>query len=182
VKKKMATNATKTTTTKAQTNAKASRQPTGATGERSDTTTIREGLTKARRGTASYLRHSTERAVDVPVGAVLRASDRVNDVVVPWTAESTRERELRSMRQRVERELRAIERRGGSARRKATLRARRTRRGLEREIKARRRSAETTMRQNRRKAETQIRRNRKRAEGGIKRAQSAVSERVSELV
>ena len=55
--------------------------------------------------------------------------------IEPWTTESTRERELKSLRTQVTRELNRFERRGGQARRKATQRARSTRNRVEREVK-----------------------------------------------
>jgi len=168
----MATNGTTTQTKKT----------SGTTQSRSDGAKVREGLTKARNGAVSAVRQGTERAVDVPVGAALIVADRVNTAIEPWTSETTRERELKSLRTRVERELNKAERRGGTARRKANTRARQTRNRVEREVKQRRRKAETTVRQNRRKAGTALKQNRKRAEDGIKKARTTVEERVSTLV
>ena len=51
--------------------------------------------TTARRP-SPYVRETTERAVDVPVGAALIVADRVNEIVEPWTSDTTRERELKS--------------------------------------------------------------------------------------
>jgi hypothetical protein len=114
----------------------------------------------------TYVRQRGERAVDVPVGAVLTAGDRVNGVVQPWTKSETRERELRGLREQAMRELRKFERRGGQARRKATRRVRRTRTRLE---------------QRARKVETTVRENRSRVEGRLKQAQTSVQDRVSSL-
>jgi hypothetical protein len=158
------------------------KKTTSTSQPRSESAKVREGLTKARNGAASYVRQGTERAVDVPVGAALIAADRVNEVIEPWTSETTRERELKSLRTRVERELNKAERRGGTARRKASTRVRQTRNRVEREVKQRRRKAETTVRQNRRKAETALKQNRKRAEDGLRKARTTVEERVSPLV
>src|SRR3954447_8349401 len=72
----------------------------------------------------AYVRETTERAVDVPVGAALVVADRVNEIVEPWTSETTREKELKGFRTRVEREINKFERRGGTARRKSTQRVR----------------------------------------------------------
>ncbi len=124
---------------------------------------VREGFTKLRNGTVSLAQHSAERAVDVPVGAALEVTERVNGIVEPWTSTETRGRELQSIRTRVERELNRFERRGGSARRKTTQRARQTRNRVQRQVKQRRRSVETSVRQNRRKAETTLKRNRTKA-------------------
>jgi hypothetical protein len=142
-----------------------------ASASRSDTATIREGLTKARNGSAAYARQTAERSVDVPFGAALTVADRVTEIVEPFTARQTASRELKSIRTRVQRELNRFERRGASARRKSRTRARQTRNRVERELKQRRRRVETTVKQNRAKAED-----------GLKRAQTVVQERVSTLV
>jgi hypothetical protein len=144
---------------------------TQSTAKRSNTAQVREGVTKARNGAADYVRQSTERAVNVPVGAALTAADRVNELVEPFTTTEGRDKELKSIRTRVERELNRYERRGGTARRKATQRARQTRNRVERELKQRRRSVET-----------QVKENRKKAEDGLKKARTSVEERVSALV
>jgi hypothetical protein len=138
---------------------------------RTDAARIREGLTKVRNGSVSYVRQTAERSVDVPVGAVLAVADRVNDTVEPFTKRETAERELKSFRTQVERELNKLQRRGATSRRRARTRARQRRNRFERQLKQRRRKVETTVKQNRVKAED-----------GLKRAQSAVSERVTTFV
>jgi hypothetical protein len=142
-----------------------------ATRARRDGTTVRDGLSKARTGSADYARQTAERSVDVPVGVALTVADRVNEIVEPFTARHSAERELKSIRTRVERELNRFERRGASARRKTRTRVRQTRSRVERELKQRRRKVQTTVKQNRAKAED-----------GLKRAQTVVTERVSTLV
>jgi hypothetical protein len=142
-----------------------------ASASRSDTATIREGLTKARNGSAAYARQTAERSVDVPFGAALTVADRVTEIVEPFTGRQTASRELKSIRTRVQRELNRFERRGASARRKSRTRARQTRNRVERELKQRRRRVETT-----------VKHNRVKAEDGLKRAQTVVQERVSTLV
>ena len=144
---------------------------TNATGSRSDAAKVREGLTKARNGSAAYARHTAERSVDVPVGVALTVAERVNEIVEPFTARATAERELRGIRTRVQRALNRFERRGAGARRKTRTRVRQTRNRVERELKQRRRKVQTTVKQNRGKAED-----------GLKRAQTVVSDRVSTLV
>ncbi|HSF01624.1 MAG TPA: hypothetical protein VLA62_01350 [Solirubrobacterales bacterium] len=156
----------RTTTSRTQTS-----RTQSATRARSDGATVREGLTKARNGSTAYARQTAERSVNVPVGVALTVADRVNEIVEPFTARQTAERELRSIRTRVERELNRFDRRGASARRKARTRVRQTRNRVERELKQRRRKVQTTVRQNRAKAED-----------GLKRAQTTVTERVSTLV
>lgn len=138
-----------------------------AKGSRTDSARARGGLN----GSVAYARQTAERSVDVPVGVALTVADRVNEIVEPFTARQTAERELRSIRTRVERELNRFERRGASARRKARTRVRQTRNRAERELRQRRRKVETTVKQRRTKAE-----------GGLKRAQTAVTDRVSTLV
>ena len=70
-------------------------------------------MTKARNGAVAIVRQGAERAVDLPVGAALTIRDRVEEAIEPWTTESTRERELKSLRTQVTRELNKFERRGG---------------------------------------------------------------------
>jgi hypothetical protein len=146
-------------------------QPRRAPSDRSDSATVREGFTKVRSGGASYARHTAERTVDVPVGAALTVADRVTDIVEPFTARQSANRELKAIRTRVERELNRLERRGASARRKTRTRVRRTRGRVERDLTRRRRRVEAT-----------VKRNRTHAENRVKRAQTAVSDRVSTLV
>src|SRR4051794_35336587 len=138
---------------------------------RTDAAKIREGLTKVRNGSVSYVRETAERSVDVPVGAVLSVADRLNDVVEPFTSRETAQRELKSFRTQVEREFNKLERRGAQSRRKARTRARQTRNRVQRQVKQRRRRFETTVKQNRAQVEK-----------GLKQAQTAVSERVTTLV
>src|SRR5215212_11433408 len=161
----MPTNASTTSTTQRKT------APRTTTTSRTDAQKVREGVTKVRNGSVSYVRQTAERSVDVPVGVVLTVADRVNDVVEPFTKRNTAERELKSFRTQVERELNKLERRGATSRRKARTRARQNRNRFQREVKQRRRRFQTTVKQNRVKAED-----------SLKRAQSAVSERVSTLV
>jgi uncharacterized protein YfcZ (UPF0381/DUF406 family) len=111
-----------------------------------------------------------ETAVDVPVGVVLRVTDRVQEIVNPWTKRGTAERELRSYRTQLTRTVSRSERRGATARRKATTQAKRTRGRLEREVRKGQRKAGTTVRQNRRKVETTLRRNRRQAETQLRKA------------
>src|SRR4051794_26636821 len=142
----MATTAKSTSTNSTRTNSTRTSKPKQqTTASRSDTSQVREGVTKARNGAASIVRQGAGRAVDLPVGAALTIRDRVEDAIEPWTTESTRERELKSLRTQVTRELNKIERRGGQARRKATQRARSTRNRFEREVRSRRREVEKTV-------------------------------------
>jgi hypothetical protein len=139
--------------------------------KKTETSTVRDSLSKARENTVTRVRQTTERGVDLPVGAALVAVDRVNELVEPWTSTETREKELKSLRTRVERELNKFERRGGSARRKARQRVRTTRNRVERELKRRRNRVETTVKENR-----------TRVQENLKKAQTTVQERVNALV
>lgn len=121
-----------------------------------------------------YVIQTAERTVDVPVGVALTVRDRVNDVIEPWTKETTRERELKSLRTQVTRELNKFERRGGQARRKTTQRVRQTRNRVERELKARRREVERTVKTNRTKVEKAVKTNRTKAEQQLRKVQERV--------
>jgi len=135
------------------------------------TSQVKEGVTKARTGATAIVRQQAERAVDLPVGAVLIVRERVEYAVGPWTTAQKRERELKNIRAQFNKDLNRFERRGGQARRKAVQRVRKTRTQLEREV-----------RQQRRRVETEVKRNRERVEGSLKQAQSAVSETAKTLV
>ena len=148
---------TRTTTA----NSTAKKPTTRTTASRSDTSQVKEGATKVRNGAVSIAVTAAERAVDVPVGAALIIRERVEDVLEPWTSETTREKELKSLRTQVTREFNKFERRGGQARRKTVQRVRSTRNRVEREVKARRREVEKTVKQNRREVETQLKKARK---------------------
>jgi hypothetical protein len=147
----MATTAKSTRTT-------ANTKPKTATAPKSDSAQV-----KARNGALTV----AERAVDVPVGAALTIRDRVEDAIEPWTSETTREKELKSLRTQVTRELNKFERRGGQARRKASQRVRSTRTKVEREVKSRRREVEKAVKENRAQVEQQL-----------KKARTVVEERV----
>ena len=146
------------TTTKKRRSTRAQTKPKPrTTTTRSDSAQVKEGVTKASNGAAAILRQGAERALDVPVGAALTVRDRVEEVVEPWTTNTARERELKSLRTQVTREFNRFERRGGQARRKAVSRVRSTRRQVEREVKSRRREVERQVKQNRNRLETQLR-------------------------
>jgi hypothetical protein len=83
-------------------------------------------------------RAAAERAVDVPVGAVLEVSDRVSELVEPFAGRGAAQKQLKSYGTSLRRTVKRTERRGASARRKATTEARRTRSKVEREARKRR--------------------------------------------
>ncbi|HVD39543.1 MAG TPA: hypothetical protein VNC16_00875 [Solirubrobacterales bacterium] len=87
-----------------------------------------------------------ETAVDVPVGAVLAVSDRVGELVEPWTDRSKAERQIKNYRSNLRKSLKRTERRGSTARRKAITEARRTRSQVEREARNRRNEVEQRVR------------------------------------
>jgi hypothetical protein len=84
-------------------------------------------------------RSVAESAVDLPVGAVLEVSDRVADLVDPFSGRSAAEKQLKSYGTSLRRTVKRTERRGASARRKATTEARKTRNRVEREARKRQR-------------------------------------------
>ena len=155
-------------TAKSTTTSSTTRKPTtNSTASRTDTAQVKEGASKVRNGAVSIAVTAAERAVDVPVGAALTLRDRVQEALEPWTSETTRERELKSLRTQVTREFNKFERRGGQARRKTTQRVRSTRNRVEREVKARRREVEKTVKQNRREVEVQLKKARKAVEDRV---------------
>jgi hypothetical protein len=82
-------------------------------------------------------RTAAERAVDVPVGAVLEVSDRVAELVEPFSGRNAAQKQLRSYGTQIRRTVKRTERRGSSARRKAAAEARKTRNRVEREARKR---------------------------------------------
>ncbi|HEY0390901.1 MAG TPA: hypothetical protein VGC63_04245 [Solirubrobacterales bacterium] len=98
-----------------------------------------------------------ETAVDIPVGAVLTVTDRVADLVEPFTARSGAEKQLKSYRAELRRRVKRTERRGATARRKATSEARKTRTRVEREARKHQRTVETTVKRNRNELEQRVR-------------------------
>ena len=87
-----------------------------------------------------------ETAVDVPVGAVLAVSDRVGELVEPWTDRSKAERQIKNYRSNLRKSLKRTERRGSTARRKAITEARKTRNQVERGARNRRNEVEQRVR------------------------------------
>ena len=126
-------------------------------------------------------RSVAETAVDLPVGAVLEVTDRLTDLVEPFTGRTTAEKKIKAYRTEVRRTLKRAERRGSSARRKATTEAKRTRTRVEREARKRQRTVETTLKRNRTEVEQRVR---KAVEEQTSRAQDLVdqvTEQISSL-
>jgi hypothetical protein len=106
---------------------------------------------------AEQARAVAESAVDLPVGAVLEVSERVADLVEPFTGRGAAERQLKSYGTRLRRTVKRTERRGAGVRRKATSEARKTRNRVEREARKRQRGVEKTLKRNRDEVEQRVR-------------------------
>jgi hypothetical protein len=98
-----------------------------------------------------------ESAVDLPVGAVLVATDRISELVEPFSGRSAAEKQLKSYRTELRRQVKRTERRGATARRRATTEVRKTRNRVEREARKRQRTVETTLKRNRNELEQRVR-------------------------
>lgn len=131
----------------------------------------KRAATKAAAAEKNQVQTVVEAAVDLPVGAVLSVSDRVSELVEPWTDRSKAERQIKSYRSNLRKSLKRTERRGSSARRKAVTEARKTRNQVEREARNRRRNVETTIKRNRNEVEQRVR---KAIEEQTSRAQGVV--------
>jgi len=118
----------------------------------------KRAATKTAAAEKNQVQTVVESAVDFPVGAVLAVSDRVSDLVEPWTDRSKAERQIKSYRSNLRKSLKRTERRGTTARRKAITEARKTRNQVEREARNRRRNVETTIKRNRNEVEQRVRR------------------------
>jgi hypothetical protein len=84
---------------------------------------------------AATARAATNPAVDLPVGAVLTVTERVGDLVEPFSGRKAAEKQLRSYRTRLRREVKRTEQRGASARRQATDTIKRNREELEQRVR-----------------------------------------------
>jgi hypothetical protein len=121
----------------------------------------KRATTEARKSAAAernQVQVVAETAVDLPVGAVLRLSDRLSELVEPWTERGSAEKQVKTYRTELRKTLKRTERRGSTARRKATTSARRTRSRVEREARKRQRSVETSLKRNRNEVERRVRR------------------------
>lgn len=118
-------------------------------------------------------RAAAQSAVDVPVGAVLEVSDRVADLVEPFSGRTAAQKQLKSYGTQLRRTVKRSERRGATARRKAATEARKTRNKVEREARRRQRRVETTLKRNRTEVEQRVR---KAIEVPTSRAQSLVDQ------
>ena len=123
-------------------------------GSKSSTTTSKAKSTTASKGQTPSV---AETAVDFPVGAVLSVTDRVTELVEPFTGRSAAEKQLKSYRTELRRRVKRTERRGATARRRATTEARKTRNRVEREARKRQRTVETTIKRNRDELQDRVR-------------------------
>jgi hypothetical protein len=121
----------------------------------------KRATTEARKSAAverNQVQAVAETAVDLPVGAVLRVSDRLSELVDPWTDRGSAEKQLNAYRTQLRKTLKRTERRGSTARRKAATGARRTRTRVEREARRHQRSVQTSLKRNRNEVERRVRR------------------------
>jgi hypothetical protein len=139
----------KTQAKRATTEAKKSASTTAEAGKRA--------VAKTAAAQKSQVQTVAESAVDLPVGVVLSVSDRVGELVEPWTARSRAGKQLKTYRNQLRKTLKRTERRGATARRKATTEARKTRNRVEREARRRQRTVETTLKSSRSTAERRVR-------------------------
>jgi hypothetical protein len=113
--------------------------------------------TKAATPEKNQVQVVAETAVDFPVGVVLGVTDRLSELVDPWTNRSGAERQIKTYRTQLRKTLKRTERRGATARRKATTEAKKTRTRVEREARKRQRTVETTLKRNRNEVESRVR-------------------------
>ncbi len=83
----------------------------------------------------SQVQSVAQAAVDVPVGIVLSVSDRLTELVEPFTGRSSAEKQVKAYRTQFRRSLKRAERRGATARRKAATEAKRNRRATEQRVR-----------------------------------------------
>lgn len=117
----------------------------------------RRAAGKAAAAEKSQVQAVAETAVDFPVGLVLTVSDRVAELVEPWTGRSSAEKQIKAYRTQLRKTLKRTERRGSTARRRAASEARKTRNRVERQARKRQRTVETTLKRNRADVERRAR-------------------------
>lgn len=84
---------------------------------------------------SNQARSVAETVVDLPVGAVIGATDRITDLVEPFTGRDKADKQLKAYRTQVRRSLKRTERRGSTARRKATTNLKRNRDEVEQRVR-----------------------------------------------
>jgi hypothetical protein len=103
--------------------------------------------TKAASSRTEQARSVAQSAVDLPVGAVLEVSDRVAELVEPFSGRQAAQKQFKSYSSQLRRTAKRTERRGASARRKAATEARKTRNRVEREARKRQRTVRTAVKE-----------------------------------
>lgn len=126
-------------------------------GARPKAKTAAKATTRTTAAERNQARAVAETAVDIPVGAVLAVTDRVSELVEPFTGRTAAEKQLKNYRTQLRRQVKRTERRGATARRKATTEARKTRNRVEREARKHQRTVETTLKRNRNELEQRVR-------------------------
>jgi hypothetical protein len=101
----------------------------------------KRAATKTAAAEKNQVQAVVETAVDVPVGAVLGVSERLSELVEPWTDRSKAERQIKNYRSNLRKSLKRTERRGTTVRRRAITEARKTRNQVERGVEQRVRRA-----------------------------------------
>jgi hypothetical protein len=129
----------------------------GATKAKSGAKQAKSGAKQVANAEKNQAQALAEAAVDLPVGTVLSVTDRVSELVEPFTGRTSAERKIKAYRTELRRTLKRTERRGTSARRKATTEAKKTRNRVEREARRRQRKVETTLKRNRNEVEQRVR-------------------------
>ena len=145
----------------------------GATKAKSGAKQAKSGAKQVANAEKNQAQVVAEAALDLPVGAVLSVTDRVGELVEPFTDRTTAEKKIKAYRTELRRTLKRTERRGTTARRKATTEAKKTRNRVEREARKRQRKVETTLKRNRTEVEQRVR---KAIEEQTSRAQDLVEQ------
>src|SRR5262249_35260000 len=113
--------------TQSKSTSNASSPKAGATKAKSGAKQARSGATQVAHAERNQAQRVAEAAAALPVGAVLRVTDRFNELDEPFTARDSAERKIRAYQAELRRSLKRTERRGATARRRATTEARKTR-------------------------------------------------------
>ncbi len=150
----------------------------GATKAKTGAKQVKSGAKQAATAEKNQAQVVAQAAVDLPVGAVLSVTDRVSELVEPFTGRDSAERKIKAYRSELRRTLKRTERRGASARRKATSEAKKTRNRVEREARKRQRTVETTLKRNRNEVEQRVR---KAVDEQANRAQELVEQLSEQL-
>ena len=145
----------------------------GATKTKTGAKQVKSGAKQVANAEKNQAQVVAETALDLPVGAVLSVTDRVGELVEPFTDRTSAEKKLKAYQSELRRTLKRTERRGSTARRKATTEAKRTRNRVEREARRRQRKVETTLKRNRTEVEQRVR---KALEERTSRAQDLVEQ------